>query len=262
MRVALVSDIHGNLTALEAVVTHLERRAPDLIVHGGDLVLMGPQPAEVVDRIDELGWPGVVGNTDELLWKPEEHERQLERAPALAPLLALLFDVYAPHTRERLGDERLARLRKLPAEHRAEGLTVVHAQPNDLWRAPLPDADDRELADTYAPLGAERVGYGHIHRPFVRALDRLTVSNAGSVGLPWDGDPRAAYLIFDDGVPELVRVEYDIEAEVRALRNTGHPDADRLAQMRRSGRYLRPGHDASPPAGTKDSGANRRPRPW
>lgn len=104
MRVAILADIHGNLTALEAVISDLRDRAPDLVVHGGDLALMGPRPAEVVDRVRELGWPGVLGNTDELLWQPDEHERQLSRAPALAALLALLFDVYAPDTRERLGD--------------------------------------------------------------------------------------------------------------------------------------------------------------
>jgi predicted phosphodiesterase len=246
MRVALVSDIHGNLTALEAVVADLDRRAPDLVVHGGDLALMGPRPAEVVDRIQELGWPGVVGNTDELLWRPEEHQRQLERAPGLAALLELIFGAYAGDTRERLGEARLAWLRTLPPEHRTDDLTVVHARPQDLWRAPMPDASDRELSTTYAPLGAARVGYGHIHRPFVRALDKLTVANAGSVGLPWDGDPRAAYLLLDDGVPESIRVAYDVEREVRALRALGHPDAERLSEMRRRGRFIAPGPPASP----------------
>jgi predicted phosphodiesterase len=241
MRVALVADIHGNLTALEAVVADLRRRAPDVVVHGGDLALMGPRPAEVVDRVRELGWPGVVGNTDELLWRPDEHERQLVRSPALTELLALLFDAYAPDTRERLGDDRLAWLEALPVEHRSAELTVVHAQPGDLWRAPMPDASDGALLASYAPLGASFVGYGHIHRPFVRMLDEgMTVANAGSVGLPWDGDPRASYLLLDGGVVEVVRIEYDVEAEVRALYAAGHPDADRLTEMRRHGRFVKP----------------------
>src|SRR3954451_16586837 len=238
MRVALVSDVHGNLTALEAVVADVRRRGVDRVVHGGDLALIGPRPGEVVDRIRELGWPGVVGNTDELLWRPEEHERQRERAPRLAPLLELLFDAYAPHTREQLGPDRLSWLRGLPAEHRGDELTVVHAQPGDLWRAPMPDAEDGELSSTYAPLGSARVGYGHIHRPFARAVDGLTVANAGSVGLPFDGDPRSAYLLLTDGVAEIVRVEYDVEREVRALQAAGHPDAERLAEMHRSGRFV------------------------
>ena len=96
MRIAIISDVHGNLTAFDAVVADIERRAPDLVLHGGDLVLMGPEPAEVVDRVRELGWPGVVGNTDEVLWRPEEQSRQRERAPKLHPLLGLIFDEYAP----------------------------------------------------------------------------------------------------------------------------------------------------------------------
>jgi putative phosphoesterase len=240
VRIAAVSDVHGNLTALEAVVADVARRGVDLVVHGGDLALMGPRPAEVVDRIRELGWSGVVGNTDELLWRPEEHARQLERAPALAALLSLLFDAYAPNTRERLGEERLAWLRALPAECRAGGLTVVHAEPDDLWRAPMPDATDGELLAAYRRLGAEQVAYGHIHRPFTRTLGSLMIANAGSVGMPWDGDARAAYLLIEDGVAEVIRVEYDIEAEVRALRAASHPDGDRLIEMRRHGRFIKP----------------------
>src|SRR5829696_6240114 len=159
MKLAIVSDVHGNLIAFDAVIAAVQDESPDLVVYGGDLALMGPRPAEVVDRVREFGWPGVVGNTDEVLWAPEEHERQLERAPALEPLLRLIFTAYAPDTRERLGEERIQWLRGLPAEHRAEELTVVHAQPGDLWRAPLPDADDDELAAAYGSLGAERVGY-------------------------------------------------------------------------------------------------------
>lgn len=240
VRVALVSDVHGNLTALEAVIVDLGRRAPDVVLHGGDLALMGPRPAEVVDRIRELGWPGVVGNTDELLWRPEERKRQTERAPRLAPLLELIFDHYAPDTRERLGEARITWLRDLPAEHRGDALTVLHAAPGDLWRAPSPDADDDELSRTYRPLASAHVAYGHIHQPFARTLDGLTVANAGSVGLPFDSDPRAAYLLLDDGVATTVRVEYDVEREVRALHASGHPDAERLAEMRRTGRFIRP----------------------
>ncbi|MGI8564344.1 MAG: metallophosphoesterase family protein [Candidatus Dormibacter sp.] len=67
MRLAIVSDIHGNLAALEAVIADLERQGPDLVVHGGDLALNGPRPVEVLDRVRALGWPGVVGNTDQAL---------------------------------------------------------------------------------------------------------------------------------------------------------------------------------------------------
>jgi len=241
MRVAIISDIHGNLTAFEAVLADLERRSPDLVLHGGDLVLMGAQPAEVVDRVRELGWPGVVGNTDEVLWRPQEQTRQEHRAPRLVTLLQLIFHAYAPATRELLGAERIAWLRQLPAEQQLEHLVLLHAAPGDLWRAPRPKADEAELREVYAPLGAGIVVYGHIHRPFIRQLEGLTVVNCGSVGMPWDGDPRASYLLLEDGRPQLVRVDYDVEREVALLLSSRYPDAPRLAAMRRSGVFLQPG---------------------
>lgn len=240
MRLAVVSDVHGNLTALEAVISDLDARGPDLVLHGGDLALGGAQPAEVVDRIRELGWPGVVGNTDELLWEPGERARQEERAPKLSSLFAVLFDLYAPATRERLGPERLEWLRGLPAEQRQDGVLLLHAAPGNLWRAPMDDATDDELTRAYGDCGADVVVYGHIHRPFVRELGSLVVANSGSVGSPFDGDPRAAYLLIEDGRPEVVRVEYDLEREAKALRASGYPDAERIARSRREATYLAP----------------------
>jgi putative phosphoesterase len=241
MRVAIVSDVHGNLTAFDAVLADIERLAPDLVLHGGDLALMGAQPAEVIDRVRELGWPGVVGNTDEVLWRAQEQARQEELAPKLGSLLRLIFQEYAPATLELLGEERVAWLRQLPAEQRVEDLVLVHAAPGDLWRAPMPDADDDELTAVYEPLDAPTAVYGHIHRPYTRTLTKLTVANSGSVGMPWDGDPRACYLLIEDGRPHSVRVEYDVEREAALLVGSGYPDASRLVEMRRRGAFLEPG---------------------
>ncbi len=245
MRVAILSDIHGNLTALEAVLADIRREAPDLVMHGGDLALMGSQPAEVIDRVRELGWPGVVGNTDEVLWRPEEQARQEQLAPQLGALLSLIFRDYAPATLELIGPERMAWLRELPAEQRLGDLALVHAAPGELWRAPMPDADEQELSRTYAPLHASIAVYGHIHRPYTRTLRELTIANSGSVGMPWDGDPRASYLLIDEGNARLVRVGYDIQREIAQLRGSGYPDAPRLAEMRRLGIFLKPGDPAS-----------------
>ena len=241
MRLAIVSDVHGNLSALEAVVGDVEAAGPDLVLHGGDLVLMGPRPAEVADLMRELGWPGVVGNTDEVLWRPEIRSELEQQMPKLAPLLRLIFDQYAPATRELLGEERIAWLRELPEERREGELLLLHAGPGDLWRAPLPEATDEELLDTYGGLDAATVVYGHIHRPYVRELPELTVANSGSVGMPFDGDWRASYLLIDEGRVEIRRVEYDLERELSDLAAMAYPDAARLGEMRRRGEFIRPG---------------------
>lgn len=96
------------------------------------------------------------------------------------------------------------------------------------------------LQSTYGDLGAGVVSYGHIHRSFVRSVGGVTVANAGSAGMPWDGDPRAAYLsITDEGV-EIVRVEYDIEPEVETLLASEYLEAARIAAMLREGRFVTP----------------------
>ena len=98
---AIVSDIHGNLTAFEAVLADLSRMAPDVILHGGDLADSGSSPAEIVDRIRELGWPGVAGNTDELLFAPETLTQfAAQSPPAYQPMFAVIEEMAAV-TRER-----------------------------------------------------------------------------------------------------------------------------------------------------------------
>jgi len=237
-RLAIVSDVHGNLTALEAVIEDLRRRRVDRVVHAGDLAFAGAQPAEVVDRIRELGWPGIVGNTDEMLWRPELQAEQEARAPKLRAMLSVFFEEYAPATAERLGDERIAWLRELPAERRLDDVVLVHASPGDLWRAPMADAPDDELAAVYGGAGAPVAVYGHVHVPFVRPVGALTVANSGAVGSPFDGDPRTSYLLVEDGVPSVIRVPYDLDREAAALRASGYPDAERIVETRRLGRFV------------------------
>jgi predicted phosphodiesterase len=241
MRIAIVSDIHANLTAFEAVLADLKQVSPDLIVQGGDLVGSGSRPADVVDRIRDLGWPGVYGNTDEMLWNADV-VAEFFRPPALAhfrDMVSRSIDA----TIAAIGDERLAWLRTLPerftvtanATATAGSLAVVHASPGDCWRAPGAAASDEMLTSTYGPLGAARVIYGHIHLPYVRRLPAFTLANAGSVGLPYDGDPRASYAVVDDADITIRRVEYDIEREAAALVARQIPDAAWIAERLRTG---------------------------
>jgi predicted phosphodiesterase len=239
MRIAIVSDIHGNLTALEAVLADLKLTSPDIVLHGGDLAQGGARPAGVVDRIRALGWPGVCGNTDEVLWAPEALRAFAARAPKLAPLMATI-EAMLPWAVDALGPERLAWLKSLPMVERRGSLALVHASPNDLWRSPMPESTDAELADAYGALKAALVVYGHIHRPFVRQLPGMTVANSGSVSMSYDGDTRASYLLVDEGKPSIRRVEYDLDSEAAALLQSGLPHAEWVARILRAGKYVPP----------------------
>ncbi|MGA7236331.1 MAG: metallophosphoesterase family protein [Bryobacteraceae bacterium] len=230
MRIAVVADIHGNITAFEAVLADLRQTSPDLILHGGDLPHGGSSPAEIVDRIRDLGWPGVLGNTDEMLFDPESLTAFASRSPQLQTMWTAIEEM-ATATREALGESRIEWLRGLPRKQVHGSMALVHASPDSTWRAPGPEASDTELKSVYGPLGHAVVVYGHIHRSFIRPVSGMTVANTGSVSLSYDGDPRAAYLLLDDSVPSIRRVRYDVEREVSALSSSGIPHAHWIARM-------------------------------
>ena len=230
MRIAVLSDIHGNRTAFEAVLADLGETSPDLVFHGGDLADAGSSPVEIVDRIRELGWQGVRGNADEMLSRPESLREFASPFPEMKPLFDVVEELAAA-TRERLGAERLAWLGGLPLRQLRGPMALVHARPDTPWRAPFPDASDADLEAVYGVLDRPIVVYGHIHLPFVRNLPGRIVANSGSVGLPHDGDRRAGYLLLDDSKAVIRRVEYDVDRELEALSQCGLPHADWVARI-------------------------------
>ncbi len=235
MRVAVVSDIHGNLTAFEAVLADVRQASPDLVLHGGDLADSGSSPLEIIDRIRGLGWQGVMGNTDEMLVRPDSLEDFAGQSSAPPALWTAIREI-ASATRSALGDERLAWLRELPRVKTLAAFALVHATPNSCWRAPAPEATDTELETIYGPLGQPIIAFGHTHRPFIRSIagrPNLLI-NTGSVGLPHDGDPRASYLILEGSTPSIRRVEYNVEKEVKALSSCGLPGAEWTAKILRT----------------------------
>jgi len=233
MRIAVVSDIHGNLTALEAVLADLREISPDLILHGGDLAHGGSDAAGVVDRIRDLAWDGVLGNTDEMLFQPAAlHD--FATTSSAPPSLFVAIEEMAVATGAVLGEERLAWMRTLPRVRTHPPIALLHASPASTWRAPAPEAGDAELTSVYSPLGQPIAVYGHIHRSYIRNMADLTVVNTGSVSLSYDGDPRSAYLLLDDGKPVIRRVEYDVEAEIKALSARGLPHHHWMAKTLRA----------------------------
>ncbi|HTP68317.1 MAG TPA: metallophosphoesterase family protein [Dongiaceae bacterium] len=238
MRIAVVSDIHGNLTALEAVIADLRHTGADVVLQGGDLAHGGAGPAEVVDRVRELGWAGVRGNTDEMLWAPETLQDFAAGAPPGLKKLFEMTEEMRMWTCERLGEARVEWLKTMPMVQRCGELAVVHASPDDTWRGPGPESSEAGLQKAFGVLEARVVVYGHIHMPFVRELSGWTVANSGSVSLSYDGDARASYAVVEGERVEIRRVEYDIEAEVEAMRREGLPHGEWVAACLRTGKFV------------------------
>jgi len=244
MRIAILSDIHGNRTAFEAVLADLQQTSPDLILHGGDLADAGASPVEIVDRIRDLGWKGVVGNTDEMLFRPESLEEFASQSSA-PPSLWTAIRQMAAATRAMLGEERVAWLRGLARIQIQDPMALVHGRPESPWRAPPPEATEAELESVYRPLNQPIAVYAHIHRPYIRSVPspqvrQRLVANTGSVSLSYDGDRRASYLLLDGRNPTIRRVDYDVEKELKALSSCGLPHADWIAKSLHTGSFQMP----------------------
>jgi predicted phosphodiesterase len=239
LRIAIVSDIHGNLTAFEAVIADLKFTSPDLIFHGGDLANPGSSPAEVVDRIRDLGCEGVAGNADEMLFAPETLEDFAAHSSAPGSLWDAVRET-AVWTRAALGEDRIAWLRNLPRVQTHGPMALVHASPESAWRGPEADSSDAELQSVFGPLDHSIAVYGHIHRAFVRSVAGMIVANTGSVSLSFDGDVRAAYLLLDGSEAVVRRVEYDVAKEITALSRLGVPHSEWLGRTLASARPQMP----------------------
>ena len=205
--IAVLYDVHGNLGALEAVLEDARGAGAERWVLGGDYALFGAWPAETVARLRELeGAVWVRGNVDRWAGDPAETPRDAGLQAAVADCRAALGDAVA----EELG--------ALPFEAEVAGARFVHASPASDLRSfgPEPGDEDAELLEG---VTHERLFFGHTHVQFRRRAGAVELVNPGSVGVPLDGDRRAAYaLLAPDGELELRRVEYDADATVARLR--------------------------------------------
>lgn len=224
MRIAILSDIHGNLTALEAVVKDAAEQSPDQIWCGGDLGWLGPRAPECIAYVREAGWPTVKGNTD--VWiagDPQTVESEEDRAKHK--------ELAAQHN---ISDDDARWLVSLPVGHAGAGsLLMVHGTPDSPFTAPFPE----EPPAAFIPYEgkAALVVFGHVHVPFVRQLsDGTVVANPGSVGLPADGT-TASYMLVDQQGPGWTirhrRVEFDVEAVREQARAFGGPAGERFIDL-------------------------------
>jgi len=248
-RLAVLSDIHGNLLALEDVLADIEAQgAPDATWMLGDLVAFCPWPAETLARLRAL--PNVAflqGNTDRYLVtgrRPIAPVRSPEDWAAMPTTLAER-DANFRWTVERLPYTDYEFLRDLPPRLEMDvpsygRVVAVHATPTDDETNLYPNAPNDEIRPHLVGLDARLLLYGHTHRPVNRVVDDVRLVNSGSVGLPLDGDPRPAYALLDfkDGqcTVTLRRVEYDVEAVVAELERVEHPVQKWIGRILRKAR--------------------------
>jgi putative phosphoesterase len=232
MRLGIVSDIHGNLLALEAVLAELDREAPDRLICLGDVVA-GPRANEALARVRELGCPVIMGNWD--AWSvdgmPEPGNAIEER----------LYDLGA-FWAERLGDDDREFIRsfvpRVELDLDGTRLLCFHGSPTSYDHWIVATTPDREVEEMLGGHDAPVLVGGHTHLQMVRRYSESLFVNPGSVGLPfelWSPDsvrigPRAEYALLtaEDGrlAVDLRRTTYDVEAHLRTGLQSGMPHAD------------------------------------
>lgn len=237
MRIALLADIHANLVALEAVLADLDARGGiDLVHHLGDLVGYAPWPDETVALLRERAITGVAGNYDSTVASRHEHCGCRSENPRQEQLSHRSYE----WTLEQVSESTRRYLGTLPFRidvrpgggHRAgTQLILVHGAPtvNTLyWTEDRPDSFCERMIRSAGARQGDVLAFGHTHLPWQRRVAGVQLVNAGSVGRPKDGDPRACYAIVevgDDAVRvEHVRVAYDVARAADAIRASELPD--------------------------------------
>jgi len=245
VKIAFISDPHGDMVALTRVISDLERAGPfDEVLVGGDLAQGGAQPAEVVDEIRERGWPSVRGNSDDLLVRIADGtpaDLVLREAEATHGPLPESMATHAAWSVSRLGPERIEFLRSLPMSL-ARGpfacgtVVLVHATPWSTEDVVLPDADAEVAERMLSEASARLLAYGHIHTPYQRRVGDAALISVGAVSGSNDADPRPAYTI--------VTLDAAITVEVRRV---DWPPGERLAAYEAAGVERRFSRDSPGP---------------
>jgi predicted phosphodiesterase len=246
MLIALISDIHANLHALDAVLADIDARGDaDAIYHAGDLVGYSTNPNEVVARLQSRGIVGIAGNYDSTVATDYKHCGCKSETPRQEELAHISYEytrgAVTPATRQFLGSLPFS-LDVRPRGGHTSGprLVIVHGTPtlNTLyWTEDRSDEFCLKMAASVSLKRGDVIAFGHTHKPWHREVEGIHFVNTGSVGRPKDGDWRAGYvrLTLGEGEAhvEFVRVPYDVEAAARGVVAAGLPEE--FAEFLRSG---------------------------
>jgi len=247
MKIALFSDVHANLPALEAFFKDVEQRKPDAIYCLGDLVGYNIWPNEVINEVRKRGIPTIAGNYDFGIGRSSDdcgcaYKTDTEKANGAVSI---------SFTNSIVNDEERRYLRTLPAHIKVEfqlnndklNLLLVHGSPRKINEYLFEDREEKSMLRIMADADADIMCFGHTHKPYHRILPTAPEENQhrhavniGSIGKPKDGDPRGGYVILhindnssihdkDSIQVEFVRFEYDVEKAAKAVEDSPLPDA-------------------------------------
>ena len=255
MRIALLSDVHANLHALDAVLADIDRRGDiDAVYHLGDLVGYSAYPNEVVDRLASRGVTGIAGNYDSTVATRYKHcgcRSESARQEELAHLsFAFTCRTVSAETTRRLAALPFSLdLRPLGGHLAGPRLVLVHGTPTlntVYWTEDRSDDFCLRMAGVVGLQAGDVIAFGHTHKPWHRTVGGIHFVNTGSVGRPKDGDWRAGYVRLGLGEGtvqvDVVRVEYDVAAAAAAVRGAGLPED--FAEFLRTGGRAAPATDA------------------
>lgn len=237
MRIALFSDVHANLPALQACLQSIEEQKPDAIYCLGDLVGYNIWPNEVINEIRRRGIPTIAGNYDEGVGLSSNDCGCAYKTDPEKQMGAVSISF----TNSIVGEEERQYLRTLPKHIRIEfphlNLLLVHGSPRKINEYLFEDRDEKSLLRIMKDANADVMCFGHTHKPFHRMLaGNAHAINTGSVGKPKDGDPKGCYVLLtiDPAVKvEFIRFDYDIEKAAGAIEASPLPNE--YAEMLRKG---------------------------
>lgn len=236
MKLAFISDIHGNAIALEAVIKDLRGRSVDKIFVLGDISYRGPEPKRSLDLVRSLNCDVIKGNADEWVVRGiregEVPEQALEMMRKEREWIV-----------SRMDDESLEYLRNLPTDinfaNQGVRIHAFHASPNSLFEVIQPMESDEHIIEKMMTNDADIYIYAHIHKPFIRYFNGKCLINIGSVGLPFDGMAKSSYCLVEINAggyqTTIVRIHYDVNQVIQQLKQSDYPNVDFMIHVLEDG---------------------------
>lgn len=240
MKIAILSDIHGNLDALFAVMNNIKKEQINKIYICGDLAMAGPYPAKTVDYIknltEEFNLNVIQGNTDEMIAKATDKPDDKYTPPNKIMSEALKY------AQKVLREDQIKYLDTLPEKYTEKignlNILLTHGSPRRNNEDILPDMPEEQIKEIISSTNEDIIFCGHTHLPAVYKLNNQTIVNVGSVGRPFSETPKACYAIltYEDQSSknfsiEHILVSYDHKSAAEKLSNQAFEGADKLAQM-------------------------------